>query len=166
MIADRSLHVSRNRGALRGIAAIAVTLTVTLFAIGSAFAQSTPAAPSAEVSQQAAPQPPIATPGAPAADQPAAAAATPTAPDSPTAAPAPSSAFVPGALPRDLSPWGMFINADIVVKLIMIGLAFASLVTWTVWLAKSIELAAAKRKARAGVPVSYTHLTLPTNREV
>ena len=43
-------------------------------------------------------------------------------------------------LPRDLSPWGMFLNADIVVKAVMLGLAFASLVTWTVWLAKTIEL--------------------------
>ena len=57
------------------------------------------------------------------------------------------------ALPRDLSPWGMFVNADIVVKVIMIGLLFASLVTWTVWLAKSIELASAKRQARAGLRV-------------
>ena len=43
-------------------------------------------------------------------------------------------------LPRNLSPWGMFVNADIVVKAVMIGLAFASLVTWTIWLAKTIEL--------------------------
>ena len=41
-------------------------------------------------------------------------------------------------LPRNLSPWGMFLNADIVVKVVMIGLAFASLVTWTVWLAKTV----------------------------
>ena len=40
------------------------------------------------------------------------------------------------ALPRDLSPWGMFVSADIVVKAVMVGLAFASVVTWTVWLAK------------------------------
>ncbi len=39
-------------------------------------------------------------------------------------------------LPHDLSPWGMFMAADWVVKAVMIGLAFASLVTWTVWLAK------------------------------
>jgi biopolymer transport protein ExbB len=45
----------------------------------------------------------------------------------------------------------MFVGADVVVKAIMIGLVFASLVTWTVWLAKSIELAAAKRRARAGL---------------
>ncbi|MCC8942130.1 tonB-system energizer ExbB [Bradyrhizobium sp. Arg68] len=43
-------------------------------------------------------------------------------------------------LPRNLSPWGMFQSADIVVKAVMIGLAVASLVTWTVWLAKTIEL--------------------------
>ena len=41
-------------------------------------------------------------------------------------------------LPRDLSPWGMFMGADIVVKAVMIGLAFASQETWTVWLAKTI----------------------------
>ena len=51
-------------------------------------------------------------------------------------------------LPRDLSPWGMFMQADWVVKTVMIGLAFASVVTWTVWLAKSLELAAAKRRTR------------------
>ena len=51
-------------------------------------------------------------------------------------------------LPRNLSPWGMFLNADIVVKAVMIGLAFASLATWTVWLAKTIELRVAKRVAR------------------
>ncbi|BBB97037.1 biopolymer transport protein [Bradyrhizobium elkanii USDA 61] len=43
-------------------------------------------------------------------------------------------------LPRNLSPWGMFESADIVVKAVMVGLAFASLVTWTVWLAKTIEI--------------------------
>jgi biopolymer transport protein ExbB len=51
-------------------------------------------------------------------------------------------------LPHDLSPVGMFMAADIVVKAVMVGLAFASLVTWTVFLAKSLELAAAKGVAR------------------
>ena len=51
-------------------------------------------------------------------------------------------------LPQDLSPWGMFMAADNVVKAVMIGLALASLITWTVWLAKSLELASAR--ARAG----------------
>ena len=54
-----------------------------------------------------------------------------------------------GSLPADLSPWSMFLNADIVVKIVMVGLAFASVVTWTVWLAKGLELVLAKRRARA-----------------
>jgi biopolymer transport protein ExbB len=53
-------------------------------------------------------------------------------------------------LPRNLSPWNMFVNADIVVQAVMVGLAIASLVTWTVWLAKTIEVrrktAAARRR--------------------
>ncbi len=51
------------------------------------------------------------------------------------------------ALPHNLSPWGMFMAADWVVKAVMIGLAFASLVTWTVWLAKTLELAGARVRA-------------------
>lgn len=54
-------------------------------------------------------------------------------------------------LPHDLSPWGMFMAADWVVKAVMIGLAFASLVTWTVWLAKSLELAAARANVGRGL---------------
>ncbi len=64
------------------------------------------------------------------------------------------------ALPQNLSPWGMFLNADIVVKVVMIGLAFASLVTWTVWLAKSIELAGAKRQAKKRLALLETDTTL------
>jgi biopolymer transport protein ExbB len=52
-------------------------------------------------------------------------------------------------LPRDLSPWGMFLTADPVVKAVLIGLAFASVVTWTVWLAKTIELFLARARTRA-----------------
>jgi biopolymer transport protein ExbB len=57
------------------------------------------------------------------------------------------------ALPRDLSPWGMFLNADIIVKIVMVGLVFASLVTWTVWLAKNLELWKATRNGRAALAV-------------
>jgi len=59
-------------------------------------------------------------------------------------APTPAFAIDEALLPRNLSPWGMFLGADIIVKIVMVGLAVASLVTWTVWLAKSIEL---RRKA-------------------
>jgi biopolymer transport protein ExbB len=55
------------------------------------------------------------------------------------------------SLPHDLSPWGMFLAADMVVKVVMVGLAFASLITWTVGLAKGIELMLAKRRVHAGL---------------
>ncbi len=45
----------------------------------------------------------------------------------------------------------MFMSADVVVKAVIVGLAIASLVTWTVWLAKSIEIMRAKRMVRAGL---------------
>ena len=45
----------------------------------------------------------------------------------------------------------MYLNADPVVKGVLIGLAFASIVTWTVWLAKSIEIFFAKRRVRRGL---------------
>jgi biopolymer transport protein ExbB len=57
-------------------------------------------------------------------------------------------AIAAAVLPRDLSPWGMFMQADAVVKAVMIGLVFATAVTWTVWLAKTIELIKARRNAR------------------
>ena len=117
------------------------------------------AAPQAEGSQAGVPA------GTPAT--PSAIAAQPGVPDSlrtgsspagATEAPAGSpGGFLSGgtvaALPDELSPWGMFINADAVVKAVMIGLALASVVTWTVWLAKTLELRRAKRGARAALDV-------------
>ncbi|MCW2238533.1 tonB-system energizer ExbB [Azospirillum canadense] len=52
-------------------------------------------------------------------------------------------------LPHDLSPWGMFMSASPVVQAVMTGLALASVATWTIFLAKSVELSKAKRQARA-----------------
>ena len=49
-------------------------------------------------------------------------------------------------LPRDLSPWGMFLGANLVVKAVCIVLAVASVATWTVWLAKTSELIGARRR--------------------
>jgi len=54
-------------------------------------------------------------------------------------------------LPRDLSPWSMFLSADLVVQSVMVGLVFASMVTWTVWLAKSAELLLARRKLKSAI---------------
>jgi biopolymer transport protein ExbB len=69
-------------------------------------------------------------------------------------------------LPRDLSPWGMFLSADPLVKAVLLGLAFASVVTWTVWLAKTIELLAANRRARRGLAAlaSARHLAEAAQR--
>src|SRR5579863_3887290 len=53
------------------------------------------------------------------------------------------------SLPRDLTPWGMFLSADPLVKAVLIGLAFASVVTWTVWLAKTVELVITRRRVNA-----------------
>lgn len=47
---------------------------------------------------------------------------------------------------HDLSPWSMFTSADLVVQGVMVGLAFASLVTWTIFVGKFVELAMARRK--------------------
>ena len=52
-------------------------------------------------------------------------------------------------LSHDMSPWGMFQNADVIVRGVMIGLALASVLTWTIWLSKGIELLTAKRRLQA-----------------
>jgi len=54
-------------------------------------------------------------------------------------------------IPHELSPWSMFLSADILVKAVMLGLAFASLVTWTIFLAKSAQLFLAKRRLRSAL---------------
>jgi biopolymer transport protein ExbB len=58
-----------------------------------------------------------------------------------------------GTLPHDLSPWSMFLSADIIVKLVMISLAVASIVTWTILVAKTMELTAAKHEVRASLAI-------------
>jgi biopolymer transport protein ExbB len=68
-------------------------------------------------------------------------------------------------LPRDLSPIGMFLNADGPVQALLIGLTFASVVTWTVWLAKSTELAIARRRLRRAMRVLATVRHLPEGVE-
>ncbi|WP_370689921.1 tonB-system energizer ExbB [Neorhizobium galegae] len=136
-----------------------------------------PAAPSTAVPPAA---PAAAQPANPVAPQPEASAPQPAAPtETPannTAQPAPAQA--PAArqpidmftqfleperrsdLPHNLSPWGMFMAADWVVKGVMIGLAFASLVTWTVWLAKTLELAGARARAARTLKVIRISRTL------
>ncbi len=132
-------------------------------------ATTTPAPPAAPVSPTPQPAPvetaaespaPQAAPASPAPQPaPAATAAESPAPQAaPVIAPPESTAPTPSAdtllkLPRDLSPWGMFMAADLVVKAVMIGLAFASVLTWTIWFAKAIELMVARRRMRRALDV-------------
>jgi biopolymer transport protein ExbB len=102
----------------------------------------TPPASAAPRTAQPASQPPSPQPS-PAEQQ-----ATPSAPPSEhQAPPATEIAEAPESiLPHELTPIGMFLAADYIVKTVMIGLALASVVTWSVWLAKTIELLGARSK--------------------
>lgn len=118
---------------LAAVAALGLFLTPL-----SALAQTGAATPAA--APVTAPAPVAAAPAAPAATPaPTEHSATPVAPEAETK---PSE----GLAGHDLSPWGMYQAADIVVKGVMIGLLLASLITWTIWLAKTIELSRAKRR--------------------
>ncbi|MEJ5020261.1 tonB-system energizer ExbB [Ochrobactrum vermis] len=150
---------------------MAAAMGIGLLGAASALAQdvspstNAPAAPTAEAPSSPAPAntAPANEPGAPA---PAATA--------PAAAPSPeliqsqttASAAAPVEsengliLPHDLSPWGMFMAADWVVKAVMIGLAIASLATWTIWVAKSLELAGARRRATKALKIIGHSATL------
>jgi len=101
------------------------------------------------------------------ATAPAAAAPNAT-PNTPAVTPAPAEADDTQALvedtslgmAHDLSPWGMYKNADIVVKAVMIGLAIASIITWTIWIAKGFELLGAKRRLRGEIATLKRSATL------
>ena len=77
--------------------------------------------------------------------------ASPATPAVPAAAADTAGAVETLKLPRDLSPWGMFLAADWIVKAVMTGLALASVVTWTVWLAKTVELWSLKTRVRRDI---------------
>jgi len=87
----------------------------------------------------------------PATDPAAAPPVASPAPHSPAAAQAANSPDIALKLPRDLSPWGMFMAADIIVKAVIAGLAFASVLTWTIWFAKALELMFARRRLHAAI---------------
>ena len=164
-------------------------LAVAFAVLGSALLFANPFAPSARAQNAAAPAAPATTqPVAPptvAAPTASSAAPAPTAaPTSPAPAAeapsAPANAATPAAadqpvgqtsvsrtqqLPQDLSPWGMFQDADRLVKGVLIGLAFASLVTWTVYIAKTFELRTARREVRDGLRILAKAATLAQANE-
>ena len=67
-------------------------------------------------------------------------------------------------LPHDLSPWGMFMAADMVVKGVMLGLAIASLACWTILVVKAFEIAGAKRNASRALRAIHSAQTLAEAR--
>jgi biopolymer transport protein ExbB len=101
-----------------------------------------PATPAQAAAPVQAPVPPALVPSA----------SAPAASDA-TAIPADGSRSLKSTVPalRELSPWSMFLSADILVKAVMIGLAFASLLTWTIFIAKMIELSVIQRRLRAAL---------------
>jgi biopolymer transport protein ExbB len=146
LIASRRGRFCGARALHRAFAAIGLSFALAT----SALAQAPAAAPEA-----AAPAFAIAPTTAPApvpttAPEPAASAQS----QNPASAPTQleeAQGSLPSAVPSNLSPWGMFLHANFVVQIVMTGLAFASLVTWTIWLAKSIDLWSARRTARRGL---------------
>jgi biopolymer transport protein ExbB len=141
----RGMNKSLSRAIYSGIVALAIF---------------SPALPS--LAQQQTPQTPALSQTPPAQAAPESQAAAPSAAGQSTPTPAAgdvSAAPVDGGRSlksttvalRELSPWSMFLSADVLVKAVMIGLAFASLVTWTVFLAKMTELSLARRKLRAAL---------------
>jgi biopolymer transport protein ExbB len=130
---------------LRASLTAAVMLAATWLAFPvSAQQQAQPAA----VQSQPGPAVPVAS--TPATSAPAGAPAAPTADATSADAGARALKSTAPAM-KELSPWGMFMSADIIVKAVMIGLAFASLATWTIFIAKSIELSVAQARVRSAL---------------
>ncbi|AFH93279.1 MULTISPECIES: tonB-system energizer ExbB [Providencia] len=118
----------------------AETTPATTPATSTASAQTTPAAPATETNTPSA--------AAPAQTQAAAenGATTPVVSESIEIA-----TENQGGFDKDLSVWGMYQNADNVVKTVMIGLVLASVITWALFFSKGIELLAARRRLKAEV---------------
>ncbi len=126
----------------RGVAALMFSL---MLAPVAAFADE-PAAPAVHAATEAAAPAPVAAPGA--TDPTLVEGAVAPADDAPQIIAEEENSL---GMAHDLSPWGMYKNADIVVKIVMIGLAIASIITWTIWIAKGFEVLGAKRRLRAEI---------------
>ncbi|UPJ54762.1 tonB-system energizer ExbB [Bradyrhizobium sp. 192] len=147
----------------RASLAAAAMLAVAWLASPVSAQTQTPSAPAQSAAQPApvspAPTAPAITapavpaPSAPTAAAPVAPAASQAATVSTTVKPDAKPDAAAGVAPamKELSPWVMFMSADVIVKAVMIGLAFASLMTWTVLIAKSIELSVASTKLRSAL---------------
>ncbi|MFJ4118097.1 tonB-system energizer ExbB [Pseudomonas psychrophila] len=126
----------------RGVVALMFSL---MLAPVAAYADE-PAAPATPAVTEAAAPAPVATPGA--TDPTLVEGAVAPADDAPQIIAEEDNSL---GMAHDLSPWGMYKNADIVVKIVMIGLAIASIITWTIGIAKGFEVLGAKRRLRVEI---------------
>ena len=126
----------------RGVAALMFSL---MLAPVAAFADE-PAAPAVHAATEAAAPAPVAAPGT--TDPTLVDGASAPADDAPQIVAEEDNSL---GMAHDLSPWGMYKNADIIVKIVMIGLAIASIITWTIWIAKGFEVLGAKRRLRSEI---------------
>ncbi|WP_136619838.1 MULTISPECIES: tonB-system energizer ExbB [Mesorhizobium] len=127
---------------------LAALVASVILSVGSATAQEQPAGAAPVIEAPTTPAPAASAVTPPATMAPAQPASQP---NTTVPAEAGPSTAMELTLPHDLSPWGMFMAADIIVKAVMIGLAFASLVTWTIWLAKSLEIFGGKLRIQRAV---------------
>jgi biopolymer transport protein ExbB len=142
---------------IRGMICALAMLSLASPVVAQQKASPAPVAQTPALSQPVVQSPAVQAPAAPAVQAPAPAATAQSAPVSPAAEAATSlsngskSLKAEAAALRELSPWSMFLSADVLVKAVMIGLAFASLVTWTIFIAKMIELSVARRKLKTAL---------------
>ncbi|MGC6387995.1 tol-pal system-associated acyl-CoA thioesterase [Ewingella sp. S1.OA.A_B6] len=80
-------------------------------------------------------------------------------PISASAAPVDNRVALP-VIPKDLSVLGMYHHADVIVKIVMIGLLLASVVTWTLLFSKGAEVWSGKRRLRREFAALETVRTL------
>jgi biopolymer transport protein ExbB len=130
------------RSSTRGFAAFTALALAASIALPAAPAGAQPAP--APLQETAAPE--AATPAQPAPQAGSGVEAPPA--DAAEPHPAPVSASL---LPQNLTPSQMFRDAHIVIKAVMLVLLLAAIVTWTVLIAKGIEIYAASRRLRRAV---------------
>jgi biopolymer transport protein ExbB len=131
-------------------AALLIVATVELPQRAPAQNQESPAPAASATAPDRTPASTAPPPAQPNADQPAGTASSlPAAAETP---PVP----IDGARPvsstapvlRELSPWSMFVSANILVQAVIVSLVFASLVSWTIFLAITMKLLIARRRLR------------------
>ncbi len=118
--------------------------------------------PAPVVEAPAAPAPPAAdaAPAAPTADTALPDATLPDAAQADSGQPA-ALAPAPRTLPHELSPWRMFMEADIIVQAVMASLAFATFLCFTVLVYKAAELTLARARLRSALAHLRAARTLP-----